>query len=97
VSVDNLSPKAIGEWNIEVSHFLSRRAARGTETMQSLVKCQNFVDIWAIQAQWLCDAVDDYLKQTSKIIELNHRFLSDLLESVSKYDGQPPGTAAHRQ
>jgi hypothetical protein len=89
--------QAIGEWNTEASHFLSRRAARSTETMQSLVKCQNFVDICAVQAQWLRDAVDDYLKQTSKIIELNHRFLSDLLESVPKYDGQPSGTAAHRQ
>jgi hypothetical protein len=81
--------QAIGEWNTEVSHFLSRRAARNTETVQSLVKCQSFVDIYAIQAQWLRDAVGDYLEQTSKLIGLNHKFLSDLPESVSKLEVQP--------
>jgi hypothetical protein len=76
--------QAISAWNTEVSHFLSYRGARSVEAMRSFAKCQNFVDICAVQAQWLRDAADDYLKQTSKMIELNNRFMSDFLKSASQ-------------
>jgi hypothetical protein len=81
--------QAINEWSTEVSHFLSHRAARSNEAMQSLAKCHNFVDICAIPAQWLRDAADDYLKQTSKMIELNNRFMSDFLKLASPLEVQP--------
>jgi hypothetical protein len=81
--------EAISEWNTEVSHFLSHRAARSGGAMQSFARCQSFVDIFAIQAQWLRDAVDDYLKQTSKMIELNNRFLNHFLESASQLEVPP--------
>jgi hypothetical protein len=86
VNMDNA--QAISEWNTEVSHFLSHRAARSAEAMQSFARRQNFVDICAIQAQWLRDAADDYLKQTSKMIELNNIFISDFLKSASQLEMQ---------
>ena len=54
--------KTISDWNTEVSHFLSHRAARNGETMSHVAKCQNFPEILALQAQWMQGTSEDYLK-----------------------------------
>ena len=37
--------KTIGEWNTEVSHFLSHRVARNGEALGRMTKCQNFPEV----------------------------------------------------
>src|SRR5690242_19472605 len=54
--------KTVGKWSTEVSHFVTRRATRNAEAMTRIAKCQNFPDMLAVQAQWVQDATDDYLK-----------------------------------
>ena len=74
----------ISEWNTEVSHFLSHRAARNSETMGRMSKCQNLPEIFSIQTQWAQEATDDYLKGMSKLMEVNRRIMGSLLESLGQ-------------
>ena len=73
--------KTMDEWNSEVSQFLTHRVARNGETMGRLTKCQNLPDAFAIQTQWVQDATDDYLKEMSRLIEINSKIMSGLLLS----------------
>jgi hypothetical protein len=81
--------KTIGEWGTEVGHFLSNRAARNGEVLGRLTKCQNIPEVFAIQSEWVRDAADDYLRETSKLMEINSRLMSGMLGSVGKTEMQP--------
>jgi len=74
----------MSEWNTEVSHFLSRRVARNGETIGRMTKCQNLPEVLAIQAQWVQDAADDYLKEMSKLMEVNSKLVSSLMRSAGQ-------------
>ena len=73
--------RTLGEWNAEVTHFLAHRATRNSEAMTRMARCQNGSDVFAIQAQWLQDAADDYLKEMSKLMEVNSRIMCGVLKS----------------
>jgi hypothetical protein len=77
--------KTISERNTEVSRFLSHRVAQNGETLGRMTKCQNFPEVFAIQAQWVREAADDYLKEMSKLMEANSRtrMRRDGLEGVA--------------
>ena len=81
--------KTINEWNTEVSHFLSHRAARNGEALGRMTKCQNVTEVFAIQSEWVRDAADDYLREMSKLMEINSRLMSGMLGSVGKIEMQP--------
>jgi hypothetical protein len=74
--------KTIGEWNTEAGQFLTHRVARNGEALGRMAKCQNIPEVFAIQAQWVQAAADDYLKEMSKLMEVNSRIMSGLLGSV---------------
>ena len=76
--------KTISEWNTEVSHFLTHRVARNGEALGRMTNCQNFPEVCAMQAQWVQDAADDYLKEMSKLMEVNNRIMTGLLGSVGQ-------------
>jgi Phasin protein len=76
--------KTIGEWNTEVSHFLSHRVTRNGETLGRMTKCQNVPEVFAVQSEWVRDVADDYLKEMSKLMEANGRIMSDMLGSVGQ-------------
>src|SRR5215475_4336618 len=63
--------KGFTEWSAELNQFLSHRIARNTETLSRMTKCANFQDAFAIQGSWMQDAVEDYLKEFSRLIEVN--------------------------
>ena len=64
--------KTISEWNAEVSNFLSHRAARNSEAKGRMAKCQNTPEIFTVQTRDRCpDFTDDYLKEMSKLMEVN--------------------------
>jgi hypothetical protein len=65
--------KTFSEWNAGVSHFLSRRVARNSEAMGRMAKCQSVPEVCTIQTQWVQEAADDYMKQMSKLMEVNTR------------------------
>ena len=74
----------MSEWNTEVSHFLSRRVAKNGETVGRMTKCQNLSEVFGIQAQWVQDAADDYLKEMSKLMEVNSKLASSLIRSTGR-------------
>ena len=76
--------KTISEWNTEVSHFLSHRVAQNGETLGRMTKCQNLPEVFAIQAQWVREAADDYLKEMSKLMEANSRIMSGMFGSLGQ-------------
>ena len=76
--------KTISEWNTEVNHFLSHRVAPNGETLGRMTKCQNLPAVFAIQAQWVREAADDYLKEMSKLMEANSRIMSGMLGSLGQ-------------
>ena len=76
--------KTINDLNTEVSQFVTHRVARNGETMGRLTKCQSFPEAFAIQAQWVQDAADDYLKEMSKLMVANSRIVSGFLQSVGQ-------------
>ena len=83
--------KTISEWNTEVNHFLSHRVAQNGETLGRMTKCQNLPEVFAIQAQWVREAADDYLKEMSKLMEANSRIMSGMLGSLGQV-GMPSAT-----
>jgi hypothetical protein len=70
--------------NTEMSNFLSQRLTRNTEMIARFTNCQGLPDVLAIQAQWMQDAAADYLKEMSKLIEVNTRIMSSLMGSVGQ-------------
>jgi hypothetical protein len=84
--------KTMSEWNTEVSHFLSRRVARNGEAIGSMTKCQSLPEIFSIQARWVQDAADDYLKEMSKLMEMNGKIMVGLLGSVGQAEIRPSPT-----
>jgi hypothetical protein len=80
--------KTISEWNAEVSDFLSHRAARNSEAMGRMAKCQNLPEIFTIQTQWVQEATDDYLKEMSKLMVVNSRIMGGLLGSFGQVEMQ---------
>ncbi len=92
--------KTINEWNTEVSHFLSHRVARNGEALGQMTKCQSFPEVFAIQAQWVREATDDYLKEMSKLMQANSRIMSGMLGSLGQVEmpsavEMPTSPAAH--
>jgi hypothetical protein len=78
--------RTVSEWNAEVSHFLTHRVSRNTEAMTRIAKCQNYPEVFTIQAQWVRDAAGDYLKEWSKLFEVNSNIMSGLLGSFGKVE-----------
>jgi hypothetical protein len=70
--------KTITEWNAEIGQFLSRRAVRNGEAFTRITQCQSFPDLFALQAQWLQDAADDYLREVGRLMEVNSQVVGGL-------------------
>ena len=87
--------KTISEWNTEVSHFLNHRVARNGEALGRMTKCQNFPEVFAIQTEWVRDAADDYLRELSKLMEINSRIMGSLMGSIGQVAEMPTSPAAH--
>jgi hypothetical protein len=81
----------IAEWNGEICQFVSHRLERNGTAMGSMTKCQSLPEVFAIQGRWCQDAAEDYLREASKLTEVNGRFMQHMFESVSQ--NVTPGTA----
>ena len=70
--------RTMSDWNTAMSHFLSRRAGRNSEAIGRMTKCQSLPEVFATQTQWVQDAVDDYTKEMSKLMEVNTKTFGSL-------------------
>ena len=73
--------QTMNEWNAEISQFISHRAARNGEALKRATQCQNAPDLFGIQAQWVQDATEDYLREIGKLTEFNSRIMGSLVGS----------------
>ena len=76
--------KTMSDWKNEVSQFLSHRAGRNSEAVGRMTKCQSLPEVFAIQTKWVQDAVDDYTKEMSKLMETNSKVFGDLMPSIKR-------------
>jgi hypothetical protein len=76
--------KTISDLNTGVAQFVTHRVARNGEAMGRLTRCQSFPEAFAVQAQWVQDAADDYLKEMSKLMVVNSRIMSGVLGSIGQ-------------
>jgi hypothetical protein len=74
--------QTMNEWNAEISQFLSHRATRNRETLKRITQCQNVPDIFGVQAQWVQDATEDYLREIGKLTEFNRKMMDGLVGSI---------------
>jgi hypothetical protein len=70
--------KAMTDWNREFTSFVSYRMNRTSEAAGRMTKCKSLPEIWAIQAQWVQDAVDDYRKEANRLLEVNSKVMRTL-------------------
>ncbi len=74
--------QTMNEWNAEISQFLSHRVARNGEALRRVTQCQNMPDLFGIQAQWVQDTTEDYLREIGKLTEFNGRIMSGWVGSI---------------
>ena len=84
--------ESMTEWNTEVSRFLSHRVDRNGEAIGRMTKCQGLPEIFAIQAGWVQDAADDYLKEMTNLMKVNGRFIAGLLGLVGQAERRSSST-----
>jgi len=84
--------KSMTEWNAGVSHFVSHRVDRNGEAIGRMTKCQGLPEIFAIQAGWAQDAADDYLKEMTKLMEINGRIIAGLFGLVGQAETRSSST-----
>lgn len=75
--------QTINEWNAEIGQFLSHRAARNGEAVRRVAQCQNLPDLFGIQARWVQDVTEDYLREIGKLTEFNSRMMGGWVGSLS--------------
>lgn len=81
----------IAEWNGEICQFVSQRLQRNGDAVEGMTKCQSLPEMFAIQGQWLQHAADDYLKEASKLMEVNSRCMRLMFEPTGHQTHGPAG------
>jgi hypothetical protein len=76
--------KAMTDWNAECHRFVSHRMSRNGDAVMKIAKSQSLPEMLAIQAKWLQVAVEDYLSETSMLMEMNSKLLCGLMPQVGQ-------------
>lgn len=84
--------KSMTDWTTECSRFVTHRMNRSTEAMAQIANCHSFPEMFAVQAKWLQDAVDDYVKESSKLLDVNNNIVGSMARQVGQ--GETPQSPA---
>ena len=76
--------QTMNEWNAEIGQFLSHRAARNGEAVRRVAQCQNLPDLFGIQARWVQDVTEDYLREIGKLTEFNSAIMGGWIGSLHR-------------
>jgi hypothetical protein len=86
--------RALTDWSAEMNRLVTHRMSQNTEAIGQITKCQSLLEVVAIQAHWLQEAMDDFVKAASSLIEINGRMIGGLVgESVEIDKRSSPGKA----
>ena len=70
--------KTMTEWTTEVGQFFNHRLARNGEAFARIAKCPGVAEVFAVEAEWVRDAAEDYFKEMQKLTELNGKIVGNL-------------------
>jgi hypothetical protein len=74
--------KALSDWNAEITHFASQRVNRSSEAVSRVTQCRSLPEVFEVEAQWLRGAYDDYFAEARRLMEVNSRIVSSLVEAT---------------
>lgn len=64
--------------------FVSQRMSRNSDVVIEIATSQGLPEILAVTAKWLQDAVEDYIKQASMLMEANSKLVSGFVPQVGQ-------------
>ena len=70
------------EVNTEAMNFMSARLRQDAELGRSLAECRDWNAVTNLQQDWSRKAVEDYVAETRKLMELTSRMTADSWNSV---------------
>jgi hypothetical protein len=76
--------QAMTDWNTEYSRFVTHRMSRASEAVAQIAKCHSLPEMITAQTKWFQEAVDDYMRQASKLMEVNSKIMGDLLPQIGQ-------------
>ena len=78
------------DWNAEVARFVTTRMTRDAETVQAAMGCGDGLKLAEIQQAWMSQAVEDYVHETQRLMEMNSDIVTCLFTSARQ--AAPPAT-----
>lgn len=79
----------------EFTGFMQRRVDANLATMREWSECRSFNDALALQQRWVQCAVDQYVDESSRILETCRLAATDMTEAAQA-KGESDKPAAHR-
>lgn len=74
----------LSDWNVEYNRFVVQRLARNGDTVGRLSKCESLPDIMSVEAGWVQEAMDDYIREMSTLAAMNTRIVSVFAEQTEQ-------------
>ena len=76
--------EAMNDWNAECHRFVSHRMNQNRDAIMKIAKSQSLPEMLAVQAKWLQDAAEDYMKETSTLMEVNSKIMTGFAPQVGQ-------------
>jgi hypothetical protein len=72
--------KAMTDWNRECRRFATHLMGQTAEAAAQVASCKNLPEVFAVQARWLQAVIDDYVKETGRLMEVNSKLIGDMVQ-----------------
>jgi hypothetical protein len=75
-------------WSQEIVDFAQHRLARNGQTLRTMADCNGWPEVMDIEAQWVRSTLDDYMQETSRLMEATSRIAQDMFGSAEATEPQ---------
>lgn len=75
--------KAMTDWNMEYSRFVTHRMSRTAEAAAQVASCRSLPEALAVQARWLQAIFCDYVEETERLVAVNSKLIGNVLPQSS--------------
>lgn len=70
------------DWNAEVARFMTTRMTHDAETVEAAMGCNNGLKLAEIQRAWMSQAVEDYVHEAQRLMQMSSDIATSLFASV---------------